>query len=85
MESSECSKQTGCAEFMEIVELILDNEATPAQEQFAAQHLESCTGCFDHYEVEKQIKELIQKKLSNRPVPEGLAESIRAQIESLPQ
>lgn len=73
-----------CEEFnkcMEILELMLDNEASTDQELYVNEHIHKCLVCFEQYELEKQIRELIKNKFSNLPVPEGLATQIRTQIQ----
>ena len=69
-----------CTECLEILELMLDNEASKEQQSYANEHIEDCLHCFEHMEVEKEIRELIRTKIAQLPVPEGLANEIRAQI-----
>lgn len=78
------SGPTDCKEFnkcMEILELMLDNEASKEEEQYVNTHIDKCLVCFEQYEVEKEIRELIKTKLSNLPVPADLANQIRTQIQ----
>lgn len=75
---------TECKEFskcMEILQLMLDNEASKAEEDYVNMHLEKCLVCFEHYQLEKEIRELIKTKLRNLPVPIDLANQIRTQIQ----
>jgi anti-sigma factor (TIGR02949 family) len=76
--------KSGCSEFskcMEILELMLDNEATDEQQRFVIDHIDNCIFCFEQYQVETHIRELIKTKVANLPVPEGLANEIRAKIQ----
>ena len=77
-EMSNCSELNRC---MEILELMLDNEASPEQEEYVTEHIEKCMICFEQYEVEKHIRELIKTKMADMPVPEGLANQIRSKIQ----
>ncbi|MEQ9306717.1 MAG: anti-sigma factor [Marinoscillum sp.] len=73
----------GCVEFkkcLEILHLLLDNEATPNQEDYLNAHIEKCMYCFEQYEVEKQIRELLRTKLANQTVPPDLAQAIRVKV-----
>ncbi len=73
----------GCSDFekcLRILNLMLDNESTPAQEDFFYGHIENCMVCFAHYNVEKQIRQLIKTKLNNKAVPFPLADEIRSKI-----
>lgn len=72
-----CSQYENCHV---ILNLMLDNEATKEQEEFFLSHIEKCIVCFSHYNVEKQIRELIKTKVSRQQVPDVLAEQIRSKI-----
>ena len=62
---------------------MLDKEASEEQESFFSNHIDACLSCFDNYELERQIKDLIKKKITNQPVPPGLATDIKSQIQNL--
>lgn len=64
---------------------MLDNEATSEEEDYVSKHIHKCMVCFEQYQVEKEIRELIRNKFSNLPVPEGLANQIRTQIQFIQQ
>ena len=59
---------------------MLDNEASDEEETYLHIHIEKCMVCFEHYEVEKQIRLLLKTKLDKMPLPVGLAESIKEKI-----
>ena len=59
---------------------MLDKEASAEQENYVNEHLEGCINCFEHFELEKEIRDLIKTKIANLPVPDGLAKEIRAKI-----
>lgn len=65
---------------LKILNLMLDNEATSDQEAYFYTHIESCMVCFAHYNVEKQIRVLLQKRMSRCKVPSDLAQEIRRKI-----
>lgn len=74
---------SGCQEFrqcLEILYLMLDNEASGSQEDYFHKHVDHCMVCFEHYEVEKHIRELLKARLANQPVPSDLAQTIRQRI-----
>jgi anti-sigma factor (TIGR02949 family) len=66
--------------YLQVLHLILDNEATEADHHYLFNHLEGCSCCLNEYELEKQVRELIKTKLEQRPVPPGLTQSIKAKI-----
>ena len=72
-----CSDYDKC---LRILNLMLDNEVTPAQQEYFYDHIEKCMVCFSHFHVEKQIRQLLKSKINRKPVPESLAEEIRKRI-----
>ncbi|GAB4235039.1 MAG: hypothetical protein Tsb0034_09060 [Ekhidna sp.] len=79
---SECP-DCSCSDFdkcLRILNLILDNEASEEQEKFFYEHIEKCMVCFAHYNVERQIRQLLKTKLNQHPVPTALADEIRGKI-----
>ena len=72
-----------CSDFdkcLNILNQMLDNEASKEQEDYFYSHIEGCIVCFSHYNVEKQIRQLLKTKLSKQNVPISLATEIRAKI-----
>ena len=72
-----CSQYDKC---LVILNLMLDNEASKEQEDFFLSHIEKCIVCFSHYNVEKQIRQLIKSKVCKQAVPSSLADQIRSKI-----
>lgn len=80
------NQKAGCEEFkkcMEILQLMLDNEATKDQEHFVHDHIDGCMVCFEQYQVETEIRKLLRSKITNQPVPNGLVEDIRTKIQAI--
>lgn len=76
----------GCTEFQKCVKvlyLMLDNEATDEEETYLLNHIDKCMVCFEQYEVEKQIREMLKTKLQKLPVPADLANNIKTKISQL--
>ena len=63
-----------------ILNLILDNEATEEQTTFFNEHIEKCKICFAHFNIERQLRQLIRSKISHEPIPPDLAAQIRSRI-----
>lgn len=74
---STCKEFTKCLEYLY---LMLDNEATEKQEAYLKNHLENCLYCFEQYEVERHIRDLIRSKVLNLPVPGDLAQEIKTKV-----
>ncbi|MEQ8336278.1 MAG: hypothetical protein RIA62_02960 [Cyclobacteriaceae bacterium] len=79
-ESTDKAGNSGCSEYLEILHLMLDNEATKEQENYLSAHVDKCMTCLQLYEVEKEIRILIKTKLTSQSVPPGLASEIRRKI-----
>lgn len=83
MNESSKKERAGCSEFdkcLKILYLMLDNEASEEDESYLNSHIENCMICFEHYEVEKQIRVMLKTKLDKKPLPSGLADSIKEKI-----
>lgn len=72
-----CQESKKC---IEILELLLDGEADPDQEDFFRNHIEKCMPCYQHYNLEKTIKEILKTKIEKKPVPQDLVDSIKSKI-----
>lgn len=72
-----------CGEFdkcLKILNLMLDDEATPDQERYFFSHIEECITCFSHYNIEKQMRELLKSKVKRKRVPSEWVMAIRNRI-----
>jgi len=65
---------------MEMLQLILDGEATPEQEHYFKHHMDICMPCFKSYSLDMSIKELLKSRCCGDPVPVGLVDQIKMQI-----
>ena len=71
-----CSNQREC---LEMLQLILDGEATPEQKANFKSHVDECMPCFQHYHFDQAIKELLKVKCSHE-APTDLIASIKSKI-----
>jgi len=65
---------------VEMLQLILDGEASPEQEVYFKNHMDKCAPCFKSYQLDMSIKELLKSRCCGDPVPHGLVEQIKMQI-----
>lgn len=65
-----------CQRFVDIVNAIIDDEATEEEENFFRDHMNDCTGCLNHYNIEKEIIDQVKEKLKKRCCPSSLKNSI---------
>ncbi|MFT6866622.1 MAG: anti-sigma factor (TIGR02949 family) [Cyclobacteriaceae bacterium] len=75
-----------CPEFqkcLKVLYLMLDDEASKEEEAYLTKHVDKCMFCFEQYEVEKQIRELLKTRIAKMPVPADLAINIKNKISQL--
>jgi anti-sigma factor (TIGR02949 family) len=73
----DCSNSREC---LEMLQLILDGEATTEQkDHFLKDHLEQCMPCYKNYHLEVAIRELLKTKCSQH-APQELVDDIRKKV-----
>jgi len=73
----DCPNQREC---MEMLQMIVDGEATPKQkDEFFKHHLEECMPCFRNYHLEVAIRQLLKTKCASQ-APQELVDSIKAKV-----
>jgi len=70
-------KENNCNE---LLQLIVDGEATREQETYFKEHITECVFCLNNYRVEQGMKQAIKEKIARLDVPKGLQESILSKI-----
>lgn len=76
-DSMQCPERVKC---LDILNMVLDGEATEEQKTYLNEHIDACLPCLDDYNLEKEIKNLLQSKCSKVDVPAGLAEAIKSKL-----
>jgi anti-sigma factor (TIGR02949 family) len=77
---------TNCLEgdkCLESLQLILDGEASRSDEETFMNHLEICMPCYNYYNMDKAVKELIQTKIVKVKMPEDLVKKLKFQLENI--
>jgi len=72
--------QNSCKGCLELLELITDDEASPEEVKYFQKHIDECLPCYEAYNLEKSIKEMLQTKLEKKQVPDDLIQSIKLKI-----
>ncbi|WP_162341734.1 anti-sigma factor [Cyclobacterium salsum] len=75
-----CSDESKC---FELLESILDGEETTASKEILDEKLAKCQPCFEHYHLEKVIREVLKNKCTKHMVPAELADTIRQKIQEI--
>lgn len=72
-----------CKKVVEILDLIIDNEATSDDKDFFYSHIDKCAPCLDYYEVEKDLKDFIVQTVEKKKCSESLKNSIEQKMQEL--
>jgi anti-sigma factor (TIGR02949 family) len=73
----DCENKKDC---LEMLQLIIDGEATTAQKDlFLKDHLEQCMPCYQSYNLEMAIRQLLKTKCSEH-APQDLVDSIKKKV-----
>jgi len=65
---------------MEMLQAILDGEASPELHTQFHEHMDGCMPCYKKYNLEMTIKELLRKKCSGNGAPPELIDRIKNHI-----
>ncbi len=65
---------------MQMLQLILDGEASHEQEAYFKSHMDQCSPCFKSYSLDIKIKELLKTRCCGESAPTELIEQIKMQI-----
>jgi anti-sigma factor (TIGR02949 family) len=76
-EEKQCPERNKC---LDILNVVLDGEATEEQKIYLNDHIDACLPCLNDYNLEKEIKDLLKTKCGKIDVPEGLAEAIKLKL-----
>ena len=65
---------------VEMLQFILDGEASPEQKEYFKTHMDKCMPCFKGYELDMAIRQLVKSKCCGGDAPEELVEKIKITI-----
>ncbi|HRW99501.1 MAG TPA: mycothiol system anti-sigma-R factor [Cyclobacteriaceae bacterium] len=68
---------------LEMLQVILDGEATEEQHLYFKKHMDACMPCYKSFELDMQIRQLIKSKCCGGQVPDDLVERIKSQVNSI--
>jgi mycothiol system anti-sigma-R factor len=76
-DQSNPGKASSC---MELLQLILDGDATPEEQKQFKEHLDECMPCYQSYSLDLTVKALLKSKCSGNGAPPELIDKIKTQI-----
>jgi mycothiol system anti-sigma-R factor len=71
-----------CADFLERIVCLLDNELDRGEVAQVKAHLEECAPCLQSYDLQRQVKALVARSC-HEEAPESLRERVRVQIQQI--
>jgi len=78
------SKKTRCPQeerCLELVRLMLDKQATEEDSLYVTKHIEDCYRCYDNYNLENTIREVIKNKVEKIKVSDQIIKEITNKLE----
>lgn len=69
-----------CKDCIKNLYQVLDGEASKDQETYFKKHIKNCSHCFNLYEIDRSVKEVIKLKVENKAVPYHLVSSIKNKL-----
>lgn len=69
-----------CQKCFELLQLIVDGEASPEQKLFFDTHIDDCVECLDCYKQDLSLRQTLREKVSKKQVPQDLVDCIRDKI-----
>jgi anti-sigma factor (TIGR02949 family) len=73
-------KKATCCDCIKSLQLVVDGEASKEQESYFMNHLDECLPCYNSFQVEKSVKEVLQSKIEKKPCPPHVIDNIRAKL-----
>ena len=73
------AQDEGCADYLERIIYLLDNELDEADCSVVRQHLDECGPCLHKYDLERTVKALIQRSCTEH-APETLRDKVLLRI-----
>lgn len=73
-------KISECKECMHALHLLIDGEASNSQKEFLEKHIEECMPCYQSYNLDKNVKEVLKNKIEKKTVPSALIANIKDKL-----
>jgi len=68
-----------CADYLERIVYLIDNELDEADCSVVRQHIEECGPCLQKYDLERTVKQVVARSCTER-APDGLRERVLVQL-----
>ncbi len=71
-----------CADFLERIVYLLDNELDETECALVRMHLEECSPCLETYDLQRTVKQVVARSCSEK-APDALKERVRVRIREI--
>jgi mycothiol system anti-sigma-R factor len=71
-----------CADFLERIVCLLDDELDGSEVAEVKAHMEECAPCLQSYDLQRQVKTLVARSCTEH-APDSLRERVRIQIQQI--
>ena len=80
MENNEKTQCKDHAKCMEMLQLILDGEASESEKEYYYAHMEKCMPCYREHNLESAIRRVLKTNIEKKQVPADLINCIKSKI-----
>ncbi|OKL39017.1 anti-sigma factor family protein [Pontibacter flavimaris] len=77
----DAAREAECGRVSDMLDLMIDGEASSEEQRFFNDHIEECVNCFENHQKQKLLKGLVSGHLKRVIVPQSLVRSIKARIQ----
>ena len=77
----DATREDECLRVSNMLDLMIDGEASTEEQQYFNKHIEECVSCFENHQKQKLLKGLVSGHLKRVIVPHSLVQSIKARIQ----
>lgn len=74
-------EQNLCYQCIKSLHLLIDGEAKKEEEEFLINHINDCLPCYNQFKLDKTVKEVVQKRVEKKTVPQSLLDEIRSKLQ----
>ena len=74
---------TVCEEFIRVMHLVIDGEASQKEKEWFSNHISSSEDCLKHFDDEKTFRNFFKEKCQCLSMPKEVIEEIKAKLASM--
>jgi anti-sigma factor (TIGR02949 family) len=71
-----------CKDCVKNLYAVMDGEASKDQEDYFRSHINECLPCFNRYEIDRSVKEVLKLRVEHKEVPSNLVSSIKDKLKT---